>query len=376
MTQVSQGDQPQSGSHPHAGAASESLPDASPGPSSDAGPGPSSPKPAAESVPASSVASPGALSSSSSATAGILERVLMATVVEQRRARRWRIFFRLSYLSVAVIALMFFFGLAPSGHGPGSTRHTALVDVKGVLDSDSEASADLIVEALQAAFAHPGTAGVILRINSPGGSPVQAGIVYNEIRRLRAKHPDTPLHAVVEEICASGGYYVAAAADQIFVDRASIIGSIGVLMDGFGFVGAMNKLGVERRLLTAGENKGFMDSFSPVDEPQRKHAQQLLSDIHRQFIDAVKAGRGNKLKSDSAIFSGLVWTGERSLELGLADALGSVDHVAREVIKAEHVVDFSRHENFADRLARRVGMAAGQAGVRAMSGMFQLPSLR
>jgi protease-4 len=318
----------------------------------------------------------GAGSGSSVGTAGLIERVLLATIIEQRRARRWRIFFRFAYLGVAALALVLFFGLSPGGHGAGSSRHTALVEIKGVLDADTEASADLIVEALQAAFAHPGTAGVILRINSPGGSPVQAGIVYNEVRRLREKHPDKPLHAVVEEICASGGYYVAAAADQIFVDRASIIGSIGVLMDGFGFVGAMDKLGVERRLLTAGENKGFMDSFSPIDDRQRKHAEQLLSDIHRQFIDAVKAGRGSRLKTDAAIFSGLVWTGERGLELGLADALGSVDHVAREVIKAEHVVDFSRHENFADRVARRVCMSAGQAGARALSGMFQLPSLR
>lgn len=335
---------------------------------------PEVPTVAADKPPISTVTASSA--DSQAAAPGMIERVLLATITEQRRARRWRIFFRFAYLGLAIVALVLFSGLGPGAHTGGSGRHTALVEVKGVLDVDTEASADLIVEALQAAFAHPGTAGVVLRINSPGGSPVQAGIIYNEMRRLREKHPDTPIYAVVEEMCASGGYYVAAAADRIYVDRASILGSIGVLMDGFGFVGAMEKLGVERRLLTAGENKAFMDSFSPLTDRQRRHAQELLSDIHLQFIDAVKKGRGDRLKEDPQLFSGLVWTGERGVELGLADGLGSLSQVARDVIKAENIVDFSRHENFADRLAKRVGMSTGQTLARAMGGLFQLPTLR
>jgi protease-4 len=198
---------------------------------------------------------------------------------------------------------------------------------------------------------------VVLRINSPGGSPVQAGYINDEIRRLRAKHPDIPLHVVVQDICASGGYYIAVAGDKIFVDKASLIGSIGVLMDGFGFTGAMEKLGVERRLITAGENKGFLDPFSPQNAQHQEFARTMVGEIHQQFINVVKQGRGKRLKETPDMFSGLVWTGEKSIELGLADQLGSLESVAREVIKAEHVVDFTPDENLAEQLAKRLGSA-------------------
>jgi protease-4 len=224
---------------------------------------------------------------------------------------------------------------------------------------------------LQDAFKDKRTQGVILRINSPGGSPVQAGHINDEIRRLRTKHPDIPLYAVVEDICASGGYYVAVAADRIYVDKASIVGSIGVLMDGFGFTGAMEKLGVERRLLAAGDNKGFLDPFSPLLEPQKEHAQQMLGDIHQQFIGVVRQGRGKRLKETPDMFSGLLWVGQKSVELGLADALGGIDYVAREVIKAEDIVDFTPRENIAERLAKRfgAGVADGLARFGAVQGM-------
>jgi protease IV len=238
--------------------------------------------------------------------------------------------------------------------------HTALIDVQGVISAD-DSSADSVISSLQDAFDDNKTRGVILRINSPGGSPVQAGQIYDEIKRLRAKHPDIPLHAVVDDICASGGYYVAAAADNIYVDKASIVGSIGVLMDGFGFTKTMEKLGVERRLLTAGENKGFLDPFSPVDEKQQQYAKKMLEEIHGQFIGVVKEGRGKRLKDTPELFSGLVWSGEASIELGLADGLGSVESVARDVIKAEEVVDFTYRPGFAERLASRLGTAMAQA---------------
>lgn len=291
----------------------------------------------------------------------LLERVLLATVEEQRRSRRWKIFFRFAWMVFLAAALLVWFrgAAGPALGGPG--RHTALIDIRGLIDSEGEASAENIVESLQAAFLDPRTAGVIIRISSPGGSPVQSGIIHQEIRRLRAKHPDTPVHAVVEEVCASGGYYIAAAADKIFVDQASLIGSIGVLMDGFGFTDTLKKLGVERRLLTAGDNKAFLDSFSPMSDRQKTHAQQMLNEIHQQFIDAVKSGRGDRLKDDPDIFSGLVWTGARSIELGLADALGSLTQVAREVVQAEDIVDFSRHESLADRVVRRLGAQTAQS---------------
>jgi len=306
----------------------------------------------------------------------ILERVLLATVEEQRRARRWKIFFRFAWMGLVLLAALLWYKGAAGPHMGGPGRHTALVDIRGLIDSEGEASAENIVDSLRAAFLDPRTAGVVIRISSPGGSPVQSGIIHQEILRLRGKHPDTPVHAVVEEVCASGGYYIAAAADRIYVDQASLIGSIGVLMDGFGFVDAMKKLGVERRLLTAGDNKAFLDSFSPATPQQREHAQKMLNEIHQQFIDAVKSGRGERLKDDPQIFSGLVWTGARSVELGLADGLGSLTYVAREVVQAEDIVDFSRHENLADRLARRLGAQAAQSLALAVRSLTETLRLR
>ena len=306
----------------------------------------------------------------------LLERALLATIEEQRRARRWKIFFRFAWLAVVIFAALTWFRGAAGPHLGGVGRHTALVDVRGLIDSEGEASAENIVDSLRAAFLDPRTAGVVIRISSPGGSPVQSGIIYQEIRRLRAKHPDIPLHAVVEEVCASGGYYIAAAADRIYVDQASLVGSIGVLMDGFGFSDVMKKFGVERRLITAGENKAFLDMFSPQSESHRAHAQLMLNEIHRQFIDAVRAGRGDRLKDDPQIFSGLVWTGARSVELGLADGLGSLSSVARDVFQAEEIVDFSRHENLADRLARRFGAQAAQSVNSALQSFLGAVNLR
>jgi protease-4 len=308
---------------------------------------------------------------------GMIERVLLAGIEEQRRARRWRIFFRFSSLALVVLVLIItsLWG-GVGGSGSGSGRHTALVEIKGVIGTEGDASADAITESLRAAFDDPQTAGVLIRINSPGGSPVQSGIIHHEIRRLRAAHPSTPVHVVVEEICASGGYYVAAAADKIFVDRASLIGSIGVVMDSFGFVEALNKLGIERRVMTAGENKAFLDAFSPLDERQRTHAQKLLDEIHIQFIDAVKVGRGDRIGTSTEIFSGLVWSGARSVELGLADGLGSVNQVAREVIGAERIVDFSRREDFADKLARRLGAEGARSLSEALSAGLSAARLR
>jgi protease-4 len=295
----------------------------------------------------------------------IIEKLALQAVQEQRRARRWGIFFKLlgfAYLAVILATLVDWDVVHPEGEGG---RHTALVEMHGVIQAKGDANADDIVSALQSAFDAKGTAGVVLRINSPGGSPVQAGIINDEMHRLRTAHPDIPLYVVVEDICASGGYYVAAAADKIFVDKASIVGSIGVLMDGFGFTGSMDKLGVERRLLTAGENKGFLDPFSPQNERHKAHAQGMLNDIHQQFIEVVRQGRGKRLKETSDMFSGLMWTGAKSVELGLADGFGTVDSVAREVVKAEEVRDYTVKPNFAEKFARRFGaeVAAGLGDV-------------
>ncbi|MGQ0751547.1 MAG: S49 family peptidase [Betaproteobacteria bacterium] len=293
----------------------------------------------------------------------VLEKVALAAVQEQRRARYWGIFFKL-LLFVYLFALLFiamgWWGKKDAGPG----KHTALVEVRGVIGPEGSASADNVMTGLQDAFKDKRTQGVIVRINSPGGSPVQAGHINDEIRRLRHKHPNIPVYAVVEDICASGGYYVAVAADHIFVDKSSIIGSIGVLMDGFGFTGAMEKLGIERRLLAAGENKGFLDPFSPIEESQKAHAQNMLGEIHEQFITVVRQGRGNRLKETPEMFSGLLWIGTKSIELGLADALGSVEYVAREVVKAEDIVDFTPRENIAERVVRRFGAAMAETLLR------------
>jgi protease-4 len=283
----------------------------------------------------------------------LLEKIAFATLREQRAKRRWGVFFKLvvvSYL-VAVLVMVVDWG-GPEQRADG--RHTAVIHLHGTIEASGEASAQNINDALQAAFGDKGTAGVILRVNSPGGSPVQAGIVHDEIRRLRTTHPQIPLYVVVEDLCASGGYYIAVAGDKIFVDKASIVGSIGVLMDGFGFTGTMDKLGIERRLLTAGENKGFLDPFSPQDAKQKEHAQVLLREIHKQFIEVVRRGRGPRLKETPEMFSGLMWTGSQSVKLGLADGFGTVGSVARDVIKAERMVDFTIKENIAERFAKRL----------------------
>ncbi len=294
----------------------------------------------------------------------VIERLARAALDEQRRARHWGIFFK-TLTFIYLFALLF---IAMGWFGRGETgkvgRHTALVSIDGMIAPGSDASAERVTQGLQNAFKDSNTAGVILRINSPGGSPVQAGQINKEVRRLRELNPKTPLYVVVEDICASGGYYVAVAGERIFVDEASLVGSIGVLMNGFGFTGAMEKLGVERRLLTAGENKGFLDPFSPLDQQEQEYAQELLDEIHQQFINTVREGRGTRLKDDPTLFSGLVWTGSRSIELGLTDAMGSVDYVAREVIKAERVVDFTLAENVVERFARRFGAAAAETFVR------------
>jgi protease-4 len=291
----------------------------------------------------------------------VLERLATDGLREQRRARRWGIFFKL-----LAFGFLFFILFAALGVWTGSERLcldkcTAMVEIQGEIEATGRASADNVIAGLQAAFKNKGTQGVVLKINSPGGSPVQAGEINDEIRRLRGKYPDTPIYAVVEEICASGAYYVAVAADKIYVDKASLVGSIGVIMDGFGFVGALEKLGIERRALTAGDNKAFLDPFSPLPPKQKEYAQQMLGDIHQQFIAVVKAGRGSRIKDSPELFTGLVWNGRRSIELGLTDALGSVRSVARDVVKAEDIVDFTVQENVAERVARKFGAATGKS---------------
>lgn len=284
-----------------------------------------------------------------------LEKLASASLAEQRARRRWGVFFK--FLGFSYLAFILFF-LVDWSSDRVADRHVAMINLQGVIAARGEANASSLVSALNSAFEAPNSQAVILRINSPGGSPVQAGIVNDEIRRLRGKYPDKPLYAVVEDVCASGGYYIAAAADKIYVNKASIVGSIGVLMDGFGFTGAMEKLGVERRLMTAGDNKGFLDPFSPLVEDQKAHIQGLLSDIHGQFIEVVKTGRGDRLKDDPTIFSGLMWTGAQSIELGLADGYGTVASVARDVIQVEDVLDYSVKENLAERFAKRFGAGA------------------
>ncbi|EYS94275.1 peptidase S49 [Cupriavidus sp. SK-4] len=296
----------------------------------------------------------------------LLEKVLTASLREQRAARRWRIFFRFVGLALLALILITLFDFKGDGAISTSGRHTAMVTLEGEIAAGTPASAESINASLQAAFADGNAAGVILKINSPGGSPVQAGIINDEIQRLRTLYPSKPFYVVVEEICASGGYYVAAAADKIYVDKASIVGSIGVLMDGFGFTGLMDKLGVERRLYTSGANKGMLDPFSPQVPKQKAFAEAMLKQIHQQFIDVVKEGRGDRLKDDPELFSGLFWSGERAVELGLADGLGSADYVARDVLKAEDIVDYTVKENIAERVAKRFGAAVGSAAMKTM----------
>ncbi|MBA4177742.1 MAG: S49 family peptidase [Leptothrix sp. (in: Bacteria)] len=293
-----------------------------------------------------------------------LERVATELLRQHKSDRRWRLFFRLAWLGL-VAAVMW---AAFSQRGPGaapSVPHTALVEVRGEIGLEAEANAEDLVGALKQAFEDKGAQAVVLRFNSPGGSPVQAGIVHDEVLRLKAKH-GKKVYAVVEEACASGAYYIAVAADEIYVDKASIVGSIGVLMDGFGFTGLMDKLGVERRLVTAGRNKAMLDPFSPADAQQTALARAMIDQVHRQFIAVVKQGRGARLKESPDTFSGLFWNGEEAVKQGLADALGNLDFVAREVIKAEEVIDYTPHPNVAERLAKRFGAGVGAGAVKAL----------
>ena len=291
------------------------------------------------------------------------EKLAFSMLEEQRTARRWKMFWRFVWLAVAGAVVWAGFAKAPSASAP-ATPHTAVIEIKGEIGAGVDASALNILDSLRSAFEDEGAQAVVLVIDSPGGSPVQAGMVNDEIMRLKELHKK-PVYAVVEDTCASAAYYIASAADEIYVDKASIVGSIGVLMDGFGFTGLMEKLGVERRLLTAGANKGFLDPFSPQTEAQRTYALNMLNQIHQQFITVVRDGRGERLKETPDMFSGLFWSGQQAVDMGLADGLGTVDSVARDIIKAEEIVDYTRRENVAERLAKRFGAAFGEAAVRA-----------
>jgi protease-4 len=297
-----------------------------------------------------------------------LEHLLLENLKESRKARRWKTILRVLFLILIVGFILQVLDLRPFGGTFGAERHTAMVSIEGEISSNAIANALDVGSALQAAFENDNSVGVILRINSPGGSPVQSGIINDEIRRLRALYPNKPLHVVVEDICASGGYYIAVAGDQILVDKASIVGSIGVVMDSFGFTGLMDKLGISRRMITAGSNKGMLDPFSKEDPKQVEMVQTMLNEIHQQFITVVKEGRGDRLKENPEIFSGRVWSGEQAVKMGLADGFGTVDTVARDVFKAPNILDYTMKENFAERVAKRfgaeVGSAAGKALVR------------
>lgn len=295
----------------------------------------------------------------------LLEKLAFEALKERRARRRWGIFFKFVMLAFIGFAMWMVFDLGGAeveGYGP----HTALIDIDGVIEAGGPGAADAVIPALDSAFADNDSVGVILHINSPGGSPVQAGMINDEIVRLRKAYPNKPLYVVVDEICASGGYYIAAAADKIFVNKASIVGSIGVLMDGFGFTGLMDKLGIERRLLTAGENKGFMDPFSPQTAKQKAYAQQMLNEIHQQFISVVRQGRGKRLKEVPEMFSGLFWNGSRAVELGLADGYGTVNSVARDVLKVEDIVDYTQHEGLPERVLKKFGASVGAGAMKSI----------
>lgn len=290
----------------------------------------------------------------------VLEKVAMASVVEQRRSRRWGIFFKILFLLyIIIISGVAFAPLGKSGMA-SSGPHTAVVDVKGVIMAGAEADAEVLIESMNKAVSDPNTKGLIIRLNTPGGSPVQANYVYNAIMDIRKKNPDLPVYAVIEDLCASGGYYIAAAADKIFVNESSIVGSIGVVMNGFGFVDVLKTVGVERRMYTAGAHKGFLDPFSTVDVKERGHVQKMLNDIHAEFIKAVKTGRGDRLKNNPDIYSGLVWAGTESIKLGLADEVGSVLSVAKNQIGAETIVNYTPEKPFFEKLAKGVGAAMSE----------------
>jgi len=295
-----------------------------------------------------------------------LEHLLLENLKETRKARRWKTILRVLSLILIVGLILQVLDLRPFEGSFGAERHTAMVSIEGEISSSAIANALDIGSALQAAFENDNSVGVILRINSPGGSPVQSGIINDEIRRLRTLHPNKPLHVVVEDICASGGYYIAVAGDQILVDKASIVGSIGVVMDSFGFTGLMDKLGISRRMITAGSNKGMLDPFSKEDPKQVEMVQTMLNEIHQQFITVVKAGRGDRLKETPDLFTGRVWNGEQAVKMGLADGFGTVDTVARDVFKAPNILDYTMKENFAERVAKRFGAEMGSAAGKAL----------
>ena len=289
-----------------------------------------------------------------------IEKLATSALSEQKKSRRWSMFFKGLMFLYLFIVLFYAIGWL-GGSKKVSGAHTALIEVAGVIEAGGAVNADSFMTSLHDAYDDKNTKGIILRINSPGGSPVQAGIINDEIGRQKKLHPTIPVYAVVEDICASGGYYIAAAADKIYVDKASIIGSIGVLMDGYGFTEVMKKVGVERRLMTAGENKGMLDPFLPINPKQQALAQTMLNEIHEQFKTVVRQGRGSRLKETPEVFSGLFWSGEQGIKLGLADALGSADYVAREVIKQETIVDFTYQDDFASRIAKRIGASTSAA---------------
>ncbi|TAK85707.1 MAG: S49 family peptidase [Aquabacterium sp.] len=296
---------------------------------------------------------------------GVLSDLLQTWLAERRRERRWRTVWRWVWAALLVLLI---FGVYERDRVEGNAGkpHTALIEIRGEISDEADANADQIISALRTAFEDAGSKAVVLRINSPGGSPVQAGLINDEIRRLKALHPKKKVYAVCEEMCASAAYYIAVGADDIYVDKASLVGSIGVLMDGFGFTGAMNKLGIERRLLTAGENKGILDPFSPLSEKHKAFAQVMLDQIHDQFIAVVRQGRGKRLKETDETFSGLFWNGQQAVDLGLADSLGSLDSVARDVVKAEDIVDYTPKPDLTDRLAKRFGASVGEGAARSL----------
>lgn len=300
-----------------------------------------------------------------------IETLALAGLKEQKAARRWGIFFKVLTFLYLFLLLTLAFGWL--GDKNGSGPHTALIDINGVIEPGGDVNADSVITSLNEAYENHNTKGIILRFNTPGGSPVQAGIINDEIRRQRKLHPTIPVYGVVEDICASGGYYIAVATDKIYVDKGSIVGSIGVLMDGYGFTEAMKKVGVERRLMTAGDNKGMLDPFSPVNPKHEALAQEMLNEVHEQFKAVVRLGRGARLKEDNETFSGLFWSGEKSIKLGLADAIGSADYVAREVIKHDEIVDYTYQETVVDRFAKRFGASMAKAiGVDAVSKGLQI----
>jgi len=304
----------------------------------------------------------------------MLEKLAFASLKEQRARRRWGIFFKLATL--AIVGYVLWAGFGPDVSEMEATGpHTALIRIDGTIETKGAGDADNVISALTKAYENPSSVGIILEINSPGGSPVQAGIINDEMMRLRKKYPNKPLDVVVGDMCASGGYYIAAAANRIYVNKASIVGSIGVLMDGFGFTGAMEKLGVERRLLTAGANKGFLDPFSPLSESQKQYAQTMLNEIHQQFIDTVRQGRGKRLKETPEMFSGLFWTGAKAVDMGLADGFGTVNSVARDEFKTSRIVDYTQRDALSDRVLKKFGAAMGTAAVKTISEQT-MPSLR